>query len=90
MATTHLRCCRNGTPRQPLLVGQARAELRLAPTVPPSALEGLQDFSHCWILYVFHANTDLPRLWDPLPHAATHAKVWRLACIMVTSRSSPL
>ncbi|KAK9820048.1 hypothetical protein WJX72_005461 [[Myrmecia] bisecta] len=64
-----LRSCftqRNGTPRQPLLVPQARARLTLRPGVPPSCLEGLEQYSHCWILYVFHCNTDLAKLWaDP-------------------------
>eukprot|EP00898_Chlorokybus_atmophyticus_P001256 jgi/Chlat1/2130/Chrsp17S08741 len=65
-----LRTCyttRNGTPRQPLLVPLARARLRLntGPLgVPPACLEGLEQFSHCWVLYVFHANTDLQRLWQ--------------------------
>jgi tRNA (adenine37-N6)-methyltransferase len=31
----------------------------LAPHVPAAALDGLAEFSHCWVLYVFHANTDL-------------------------------
>jgi len=57
-----LRSCfstRNGTPRQPLLAPGARARLVLAPHVPAAALEGLADFSHVWVLYVFHANTNL-------------------------------
>lgn len=49
--------CRNGTPRQPHLVPSARAELKLAIDVPAACLKGLQGFSHCWVLYVFHQNT---------------------------------
>lgn len=63
-----LRSCfsdRRGTPRQPLLVPHARAHLRLRPGLPPACLEGLAGFSHCWLLYLFHENTDLPRLWEP-------------------------
>eukprot|EP00850_Spirogloea_muscicola_P005193 SM000023S07649 [mRNA] locus=s23:587534:590408:- [translate_table: standard] len=75
----HLRSCfttRNGTPRQPLLVPLARAELRLAPGgVPPAALDGLGGYSHCWLLYVFHANTDLPRIWKRPAHRGVRAKV---------------
>ncbi|ONM55132.1 Protein virR [Zea mays] len=58
---------RNGTPRQPLVVTLARATLVLDPArVPAAALEGLASYSHCWILYVFHLNTDLDKLWkDP-------------------------
>lgn len=48
---------RNGTPRQPLLVPSARSKLKLAPFVPADCLEGLQQYSHCWVLYLFHANT---------------------------------
>jgi tRNA-Thr(GGU) m(6)t(6)A37 methyltransferase TsaA len=55
---------RNGTPRQPGLVPAARAELRLRPDLPPGLLAGLEGFSHCWLLYVFHQNTDLQRLWQ--------------------------
>ena len=61
-----LRSCfsrRNGTPRQPLLVTAARAKLTLRPELGPEYLEGLSSFSHCWILYIFHENTDLQRLW---------------------------
>lgn len=28
---------------------------------PTAALEGFQEFSHCWVLYVFHENTNLQR-----------------------------
>ena len=67
---------RNGTPRQPLLVPLARSRLDLPPgTVPPAALEGLEGYSHCWLLYVFHANTDLQRLWQADPFRGLRAKV---------------
>lgn len=35
----------------------ARAALQLAPSVPAACLRGLEGFSHCWVLYVFHENT---------------------------------
>jgi len=60
----YVRSCfsqRNGTPRQPLLVPLARAELLLSPGVPAACLDGLGEYSHCWVLYVFHRNTDLHR-----------------------------
>jgi tRNA-Thr(GGU) m(6)t(6)A37 methyltransferase TsaA len=50
---------RNGTPRQPALVPAARAQLTLRRGVPADALSGLDGFSHAWVLYVFHANTNL-------------------------------
>jgi tRNA-Thr(GGU) m(6)t(6)A37 methyltransferase TsaA len=50
---------RNGTPRQPALVPAARAVLALRRGVPADALTGLDGFSHAWVVYVFHANTNL-------------------------------
>ena len=55
---------RNGTPRQPLLVPLARSRLRLVSDIPPLALEGLELYSHVWVLYIFHENTDLTKLWQ--------------------------
>ncbi|GAB4817937.1 hypothetical protein N2152v2_004983 [Parachlorella kessleri] len=62
-----LRSCfakRNGTPRQPLLVPAARAALTLRADLAPEFLDGLEQYSHCWVLYIFHMNTDLQRLWQ--------------------------
>ncbi|KAJ4958481.1 hypothetical protein NE237_025592 [Protea cynaroides] len=67
---------RNGTPRQPLLVPLARACLVFdLGQVPPAALEGLGEYSHCWILYVFHLNTDLEKLWKQPSKSKFKAKV---------------
>ncbi|KAA8522786.1 hypothetical protein F0562_009209 [Nyssa sinensis] len=67
---------RNGTPRQPLLVPLARACLVCDPAqVPPASLEGLEKYSHCWIIYVFHLNTDLEKLWKHPSKSKFKAKV---------------
>ncbi|KFK29327.1 hypothetical protein AALP_AA7G119400 [Arabis alpina] len=67
---------RNGTPRQPLLVPLARACLIFDPAlVPPASLEGLDEYSHCWILYVFHLNTDIEKLWRKPSQSRLKAKV---------------
>ncbi|XP_010263112.1 PREDICTED: uncharacterized protein LOC104601467 [Nelumbo nucifera] len=67
---------RNGTPRQPLLVPLARACLAFdSGQFPPAALEGLGEYSHCWILYVFHLNTDLEKLWNEPAKSKFKAKV---------------
>ncbi|XP_022888082.1 uncharacterized protein LOC111403715 isoform X1 [Olea europaea var. sylvestris] len=67
---------RNGTPRQPLLVPLARASLIFdSSRVPPASLEGLEGYSHCWIIYVFHLNTDLEKLWKPSSQSKFKAKV---------------
>ncbi|KAK1399853.1 TsaA-like domain-containing protein [Heracleum sosnowskyi] len=67
---------RNGTPRQPLLVPLARATLIFdSAQAPPASLEGLEEYSHCWILYVFHLNTDLEKLWKHPSRSKFKAKV---------------
>lgn len=43
--------------------------------VPKEALEGLAEYSHCWILYVFHLNTDLDKLWREPSRSKFKAKV---------------
>lgn len=55
-----------GTPRQPSLVPQAKAVLKIHKEwQPESSLLGLEKFSHLWVLFVFHLNTN----------KAYHAKV---------------
>lgn len=49
---------RRGTPRQGVLVPAARATIRFHSSVSPAALEGLEQFSHLWVLFVFHENTN--------------------------------
>jgi tRNA-Thr(GGU) m(6)t(6)A37 methyltransferase TsaA len=46
-----------GTPRQPGLAAKAWAKLRLrADLHPDQALQGLEGFSHLWLIWVFHQN----------------------------------
>ncbi|KAL8468848.1 hypothetical protein ACS0TY_031887 [Phlomoides rotata] len=67
---------RNGTPRQPLLVSLAKASLMFDPSrVPQASLEGLEGYSHCWIIYVFHLNTNLEKLWKHPSQSKFKAKV---------------
>lgn len=50
---------RFGTPRQPSLVPDSWGVLRLRPELNLSeAFEGLEGFSHVWLLWVFHQNTN--------------------------------
>jgi tRNA (adenine37-N6)-methyltransferase len=51
---------RLGTPRQPFCVPSSRARVRILPSVvePRGALERLGEFSHAWVLFVFHENTN--------------------------------
>lgn len=53
---------RTGTPRQGNVVPLARGRVELEREwVSGAALDGLEEFTHCWLIYVFHANTDLGR-----------------------------
>jgi tRNA-Thr(GGU) m(6)t(6)A37 methyltransferase TsaA len=50
---------RFGTPRQPGLVPSSWGILRLRPELNLSeALQGLEGFSHLWLIFVFHQNTN--------------------------------
>lgn len=44
--------------------------------VPPASLEGLGEYSHCWIIYVFHLNTNLDKLWKEPSRSKFKAKVY--------------
>ncbi|KAL4035863.1 hypothetical protein IC575_004571 [Cucumis melo] len=66
---------RNGTPRQSLLVPLARARLVFSARIPPASIEGLVEYSHCWVIYVFHLNTDLDKLWKDPSKSKFKAKV---------------
>jgi tRNA (adenine37-N6)-methyltransferase len=44
-----------GTPRQGLLAPHARGRIELR--VPADAVDGLREYSHVWIVFVFHLNT---------------------------------
>ena len=44
-----------GIPRQPGLIAEGRGSIRLLPPFnQPNTVRGLEDFSHVWILFVFH------------------------------------
>lgn len=52
---------RMGTPRQGALVPSSRGFVLISKkTIHMEALTGLEDYSHAWIIFGFHANTDLP------------------------------
>ncbi|GLD92790.1 hypothetical protein PINS_up001369 [Pythium insidiosum] len=58
----HVQSCfaeRRGTPRQSALVPDARGRIKLRPHIPPAALECLDQFSHMWVVFVFHENTNV-------------------------------
>ncbi len=54
-----------GVPRQSLMMTEARGVLKLNPDPNyPAALRHLEQFSHIWLVFVFHKNLDKP--WHPL------------------------
>ena len=56
----HIQSCfpnRRGTPRQGFFTPSTRATLLLRRGLAPHALEGIHAYSHLWITFVFHANT---------------------------------
>ncbi|XP_047221989.1 tRNA (adenine(37)-N6)-methyltransferase isoform X1 [Girardinichthys multiradiatus] len=53
---------KNGTPRQPTICGTSRAQLQIQQSVfnnPEHALVGLEQYSHVWIIFLFHKNGHL-------------------------------
>ena len=52
---------RFGTPRQPGLVTAPTAVIRIRPELQ-ACLTGLEEFSHVWVLYIFHKNTNLGKV----------------------------
>ncbi|MEJ2643116.1 MAG: tRNA (N6-threonylcarbamoyladenosine(37)-N6)-methyltransferase TrmO [Desulfosarcinaceae bacterium] len=53
-----------GIPRQPGLVPAARATVEMLPPYDAvEAFRGLREFSHIWLLFVFHATP--PNRWKP-------------------------
>lgn len=47
-----------GTPRQGLLAPASRATIKLNSHISPESLVGLETFSHVWITFKFHLNTN--------------------------------
>ena len=46
-----------GVPRQPRLIREATGYIELQPPYnQPNCVRGLEDFSHIWVLFVFHQN----------------------------------
>ncbi|KAF0698837.1 Aste57867_10561 [Aphanomyces stellatus] len=53
---------RRGTPRQGALVPGGKARIQLKTAISPTSLECLDQFSHMWVLFVFHENTNLAKV----------------------------
>lgn len=71
---------RAGTPRQGQLAPSARGYIQL--TIPTQMVEGMELYSHCWVTFAFHANTDMgssKKTKIRPPRAPTGCKVGMLA-----------
>jgi len=51
-----------GTPRQGMLAPHTRAHIELSPAIPAVALQGLTEFSHVFVLFLFHENSSMHKL----------------------------
>ena len=50
---------RMGTPRQGALVPSSRGCIEFVKSVPPELLDGIDAYSHLWVIFQFHENTSL-------------------------------
>jgi tRNA-Thr(GGU) m(6)t(6)A37 methyltransferase TsaA len=50
---------RMGTPRQGALVPSSRAFIQFASSLSPESVDGIDEYSHIWVVFGFHANTSL-------------------------------
>jgi tRNA-Thr(GGU) m(6)t(6)A37 methyltransferase TsaA len=68
---------RRGTPRQGILVPSARAKIVINRFAQPeSTLDGLENFSHIWVIAVFHQNTNLAKVEsEDLSRSAVKTKI---------------
>jgi tRNA (Thr-GGU) A37 N-methylase len=58
-----------GTPRQGMLTPDARAHIVFNPAIPATALQGLAEYSHVFVLFLFHENSNLHKLAKVPPRA---------------------
>lgn len=69
---------RMGTPRQPQLVPTSRGFIEF--TCPVATLDGIEAYSHVWVIFEFHANTNVDKSKTKIrPPRAGGLKVGQLA-----------
>jgi tRNA-Thr(GGU) m(6)t(6)A37 methyltransferase TsaA len=49
---------RCGTPRQGILAPSTIAKIVLSKHIPPASLEGVAEYSHLWVIFIFDENTN--------------------------------
>jgi tRNA (Thr-GGU) A37 N-methylase len=52
---------RRGTPRQGLLVPNSISHINLSKEIPKETLEGLDGYSHMFVQFIFHENTNITK-----------------------------
>eukprot|EP00466_Bigelowiella_natans_P021103 jgi/Bigna1/43930/e_gw1.86.73.1 len=52
-----------GTPRQGAVAKNTRGHVQFYSWVPPDSLDGLEAFSHAWLVFWFHRNTNKVGGW---------------------------
>ena len=72
---------RMGTPRQGALAPSARGYVQLiGKNCHPESIDGMEAYSHCWILFSFHANTNISQKKTKVrPPRGNGVKVGQLA-----------
>lgn len=64
---------RRGAPRQGALAPDLRAHLVFSPAIPASALHGLSNYSHVYVMFIFHENTTMHKDTTMVAGAASPA-----------------
>lgn len=77
-----------GTPRQPGLVDSPLGAVVLRDDLNVDALEGLADYSHVWLIFVFHANQSF-KTGKPFEKTKVHPPRLKGASVGVFATRSP-
>jgi len=77
-----------GTPRQPGLVDAPLGAVVLREDLNVDALDGLKDFSHAWLVFVFHANQSF-KTGRPFEKTKVHPPRLQGAAVGVFATRSP-
>ena len=81
---------KNGTPRQPQLVGSATSRLKIRHERlphPEHALDGITGYSHVWIVFYFHKDASAERLGEPIKSKVTPPKSGGIKCGLFSTRT---
>ena len=81
---------KNGTPRQPQLVSSATCRLKFSHerlAHPEHALEGIDAYSHVWVLFYFHQDASVERLSEPVKSKVTPPKLGGQKCGLFATRT---